>query len=227
MWEALRSTFDQLSTDDTVRCVVVRGAGGHFAAGADISEFAQVRHDRASGTHYHMNVIAPALTAVATCPHPTVAAIEGNCVGGGLEIAASCDLRIAQRQARFGIPIHRLGFPLAPLEMQAVLALVGKAVTLELLLEGQLLNADTACVKGLVQHVTDTLDKSLQTTIENILRGSPEAARISKRLARHYAESSQPLTADQLDAAFAYLDSENYRAGIAAFLGKRPPPFQQ
>ncbi|KAG0756719.1 hypothetical protein G6F22_020201 [Rhizopus arrhizus] len=88
---------------------------------------------------YHRDILAPALRAVAQCPHPVIAQIEGVCVGGGLEIASQCDLRIAGASARFGVPINRLGFPMAPDEMRGLLALAGRAATLAILLEGRVL----------------------------------------------------------------------------------------
>ena len=114
MWGELRAVFDQLAADNALRCVIVRGEGGNFAAGADIREFPAERADMAGVQRYHREVLAPALAAVAACPHPVVAQIEGVCVGGGLEIASQCDLRIAGASARFGVPINRLGFPMAP-----------------------------------------------------------------------------------------------------------------
>jgi enoyl-CoA hydratase/carnithine racemase len=117
-----------------LRAVVVRGAGGNFAAGADIEEFPSERHDETSGRRYHLDVIAPALDAVTRCPVPVVAAIEGVCVGGGLEIAVSCDIRIARSDARFGVPVSRIGFPLALTEMLPLLQLVGPGVAAELLM---------------------------------------------------------------------------------------------
>ena len=127
MWGELRAVFDQLAADNALRCVIVRGEGGNFAAGADIREFPAERADMAGVQRYHREVLAPALAAVAACPHPVVAQIEGVCVGGGLEIASQCDLRIAGASARFGVPINRLGFPMAPDEMRGLIALAGRA----------------------------------------------------------------------------------------------------
>ncbi|HEY0847091.1 MAG TPA: enoyl-CoA hydratase/isomerase family protein, partial [Noviherbaspirillum sp.] len=85
MWDALRSTFLKLSEDQSLRCVIVRGDSENFAAGADVEEFATVRSTMAQGIHYHTETVANALRAISHCQHPTVAAIEGVCVGGGLE----------------------------------------------------------------------------------------------------------------------------------------------
>ncbi len=124
MWEALREAITALEADSAVRCIVLRGADGNFAAGADIEEFPRVRGSLADLLVYHREIIAPTLRAVAECPVPLVALIEGVCVGGGLEIASQCDLRIAGESSRFGVPINKLGFPMAPDEMRGLLALV-------------------------------------------------------------------------------------------------------
>ena len=132
MWNALERAFSVLSQDESLRCVMVRGDQQNFSAGADIEEFSTVRSTMAQGIRYHTETIGKALQAISQCQHPTVAAIEGVCIGGGLEIACACDLRIAAPDARFGIPINRLGFSLAPDEMRYFLQLVGKANLLEI-----------------------------------------------------------------------------------------------
>ena len=100
MWRALEQTFAMLSNDQSLRCVVLSGADANFAAGADIAEFSTVRSNIAQGISYHQHLIANALEAIAGCLHPTVAAIEGVCVGGGLEIACACDVRKALSMRR-------------------------------------------------------------------------------------------------------------------------------
>ena len=115
MWHELRAIFDALNkVEDAPRVVLVHGEGGHFAAGGDIEEFPSFRFDEQRLRHFHEEAVAPALRAMLDCDIPIVAQIDGACVGGGLEIAACCDLRICGRASRFGIPIARLGFPLAP-----------------------------------------------------------------------------------------------------------------
>ena len=122
MWQDLARVMRDLSADDTLRCIVLRGAGDKaFAAGADIAEFATVRHTREQGVKYHREHVYGALRAVAECRHPVVAMIHGPCVGGGLELACQCDLRISGESGRFGVPINRLGFSIAYDELAAVL----------------------------------------------------------------------------------------------------------
>lgn len=225
MWRALALAFADYSRDDTVRCIVVRGDGGNFAAGADIEEFAIVRSTVEQGIAYHTKTIAEALSTIAECPHPTVAAIEGVCVGGGLEIACACDIRIAAPSARFGIPINRLGFPLAPGEMQFLMQLIGKAATLEILLEGRVFDAAEAKDKRIVNRIVDDAPAEAQRTAERIARGSPLAARMNKQLARRLSAVPAPLTEQEVRDAFAFLDSHDYREGVQAFLDKRDPNF--
>lgn len=225
MWQQLQQLFTALSADNNLRCVVLRGADGNFAAGADIAEFAAVRHDLASGMHYHNHTIALALQAISDCLHPVVAAIDGVCVGGGLEIACAADIRIAAPTARFGIPINRLGFPLAPGEMQALLALAGPAVALEILLEGRVFDAAEARDKGLIQRLATDVHAEAQQTAARIARGAPLAARMNKQLARRFRVQAAPLNEEEMRAAFAFLESSDYREGVASFLNKTPPRF--
>lgn len=226
MWRSLAQIFHQLSQDGSLRCVILRGAEGHFSAGADISEFSVVRNDIESGKRYHMDLIAGALEAVSSCLHPTIAAIEGVCVGGGLEIACACDLRVASTDARLGIPTNRLGFPLAPIELRALLHLLGKAATLEILLEGRIFDAAEAKEKGLLHKMTGDLAEEVRQTVDRIARGSPLAARVNKQLVRRLSPPAAPLSEHDMNDAFAFLATQDYQEGIQSFLEKRPPAFQ-
>lgn len=225
MWRTLAQSFHQLSQEKNLRCVILRGAGEHFSAGADIEEFPTVRHDLESSKRYHMGLIAGALEAISGCLHPTIAAIEGNCVGGGLEIACACDLRIASAEARFGIPINQLGFPLAPIELRAMLHLLGKAATLEILLEGRIFSAGEAKEKGLLTRVVENLETEVAQTAERIARGAPLAARVNKQLVRRLSPPAAPLSEHDMNDAFSFLDSQDYREGIQSFIEKRTPVF--
>lgn len=236
MWQALAIGFDALAAEVASaadpaarppRCVVVRGADGNFAAGADIAEFPVVRGDAAAVRRYHTAIIAPALRAIAECPLPTLAAIEGVCVGGGLEIACNCDLRVAAAGSRFGVPINRLGFPMAPGELQGLLALAGRAVTLEILLEGRVFDAAEAAAKGLLTRVVPeaALHDEVAATVQRLCAGAPLAARINKATIRRLSPVPAPLTAAELDAHFAYAGSRDHAEGVAAFLAHRPPDF--
>ncbi|TEA79743.1 enoyl-CoA hydratase/isomerase family protein [Allopusillimonas ginsengisoli] len=227
MWASIRQIFTALSAQDDLRCVVLRGDNKQFAAGADISEFPRERADMAGVLRYHTEILAPALVAVGNCRHPVLAQIEGVCVGGGLELASQCDLRIAGESARFGVPINRLGFPMAPDEMRGLLALAGRAVTLEILLEGRVFGAAEAQAKGLLTRIVPDSDVAadVMRAARRIERGAPLAARINKLTAARLCATPDPLTETERKAFFGYAESRDHREGVAAFLAGRVPVF--
>jgi enoyl-CoA hydratase/carnithine racemase len=227
MWRELTRIFRELARDDTVRCILVRGAGGNFAAGADITEFATVRFDQTSAKHFHLEIIGAAIDAIRTVPQPVIAAIEGFCVGGGLEIAVACDLRIATDDARIGAPVGKVGFPFALPELLPLVALVGPGVAADLLLAGRVFSGSEAQVAGLVQRAVPRDDHArvIETTTSAIVTGSPVAARQNKAQIRSLMEGGLAYTQAQLEASFGFIGSDDYREGIAAFLAKRPPRF--
>lgn len=226
MWRRLCEVMKELAADEALRCAILCGEGDVFAAGGDLEEFRVARASVDAALVYH-EAVGEALAAIADCPFPTVAAIAGPCVGGGLEIACACDLRLATRTAVFGAPVMKLGFPMYPGEMLGLLELVGPAVVKEILLEGRLLTATEAYEKGLVTRVVadaNLRDEALATA-ERIAAGAPAVARAHKRWIRRLLEG-RPLTAEEKRAAFTFLDSEDYHEGLTAFLEKRPPRFR-
>ncbi|MEY3982216.1 MAG: putative enoyl-CoA hydratase echA8 [Pseudomonadota bacterium] len=230
MWAALRDCFSEIAARSDLRVVVIRGADGAFAAGADITEFAQHRATREQVRHYHLELIAPALRAIAYCPIPVVAAIDGPCVGGGLEIACVCDIRIASQRSTFGVPILKLGFPLAPFEAAGVVGLVGPAVAAELLLEGRIFHAQEALHKGVVQRVVEQADYEAEVlaTLERIAAGAPLAARTNKRLIRLLSalDEGRALSPAQIESCWDFSETQDYMRGVTAFLNKTKPDFQ-
>jgi enoyl-CoA hydratase/carnithine racemase len=225
MWRQLATVFAELDADETLRCVIVQGEGDSFAAGGDLAEFRDARADVDSALAYHAQVGA-ALGAIAACRHPVVALILGPCVGGGLEIAAACDLRIAGTAALLGAPINRLGFSMYPEELAALLQLAGSAVVKELLLEGRLLTAHEAYEKGLLTRVVADAVAAAEAlaTAQRIAAGAPLVARWHKQwIAR--LQQGAPLSPEELRASFAFLKSADYAEGLAAFLEKRAPAF--
>jgi enoyl-CoA hydratase/carnithine racemase len=162
---------------------------------------------------------------VLNCPLPVIAQIEGACVGGGLEIAACCDIRIAGSSSRFGIPIAKLGFPLAPLEAQMVSHVLPLPLLRELLLEARLMDAAEALAHGVVNRVMPDEEVSQEATLsaQRMARLSPQAARLNKTTLRQLAERGP--TPEQRRAHYAYADSAEHREGLAAFLEKRPARF--
>jgi enoyl-CoA hydratase/carnithine racemase len=225
MWRRLAAVFAALDADETLRCVILRGEGAAFAAGGDLVEMQEARATVAGALAYHAQVAA-ALDAIAACRHPVVAQIAGPCVGGGLEIACACDLRIAGESARFGAPISKLGFSMYPGELAGLLALAGPATVKEILLEGRLLPAREAYEKGLLTRVMPDAEVVTETlaTAQRIAAGAPLVARWHKQWIARLQQGAPP-TPEELQASFAFLDSADYREGMAAFLAKRPPQF--
>lgn len=216
MWHQITQAARLLATLPAVRCVMLRGAGGHFCAGADISEMPAVRHDRATGTAYHEEVIRPALSALLALDKPLIAGIEGDCVGGGLELAACCDLRVANNDARFGAPVLHKGFPLAPFEWQVVSGAFGRAATMSLLVSGELIEAPRALALGMLQHVWPRagFEWQLADLARRVSQTAPAAVAVAKQLAR-----------GQCEDPYAFLDSPDYCEGILAFIERRAPQF--
>jgi enoyl-CoA hydratase/carnithine racemase len=226
MWHQLRQAFEALSAQGgSARVVIVHGEGGTFAAGGDIEEFPQFRFEETSLRAFHEETVAPALQALLDCPLPVIAQIEGACVGGGLEIAACCDIRIAGSSSRFGIPIAKLGFPLAPLEAQMVSRVLPLPLLRELLLEARLMDATEALARGVVNRVVadDQVALEAARSAQRMARLSPQAARLNKITLHQLAEGGP--TPEQRRAHYAYADSAEHREGLAAFLEKRPARF--
>ena len=227
MWVRLAEIMGELAVDRDIRCIVLRGAGDEaFAAGGDLEEFLTARATLGQALHYHGQV-ATALTAIADCPHPTIALIQGACVGGGLEIAGACDLRICNESARFGAPINKLGFSMYPGEMEGLLKLAGPAVMKEILLEGRILNAGEAYAKGLVTRVVadDQVVDEAYASARRICAGAPLVAGWHKQWISRL-QNGQPLSDEEKAASFAFLATEDYREGLAAFFEKRKPVFK-
>ena len=227
MWQQLAENMAKIAVDRSIRCIVIRGAGQEaFAAGGDLEEFVTGRATLEQALHYH-DQVASALNAIADCPHPTVALIQGACIGGGLEIAGVCDLRISGESARFGAPINKLGFSMYPGEMEGLLKLAGAAVMKEILLEGRILTATEAYEKGLVTRVVpDALsEEEAYATARRICAGAPLVAGWHKQWIRRL-QSGRPLNDEEKAASFAFLDTEDYQEGLAAFLEKRKPQFK-
>jgi len=227
MWQQLAENMAKIAVDRSIRCIVIRGAGQEaFAAGGDLEEFVTGRATLEQALHYH-DQVATALNTIADCPHPTVALIQGACIGGGLEIAGVCDLRISGESARFGAPINKLGFSMYPGEMEGLLKLAGAAVMKEILLEGRILTATEAYEKGLVTRVVPDAqcEEEAYATARRICAGAPLVAGWHKQWIRRL-QSGRPLNDEEKAASFAFLDTEDYQEGLAAFLEKRKPQFK-
>lgn len=227
MWLGIAEAMATLDRDDDIGCVVLTGAGDRaFSPGADIAEFATERADVAQATAYGKTMHAT-MGTVAACRHPVIAVIKGICVGGGLEIALMCDLRLCGASSRFGVPINRLGLVMAYPEIEALIRLCGESVALEILFEARVFGAEEALQKRLVNRVVadDKVEEEGFAAARRIADGAPLVNRWHKAFARRLAEG-RPLSPEEAAEGFACFGTEDYRAGRDAFLAKTRPVFK-
>ena len=228
MWRELREVFERLAQLPALRCVVVGGEGGAFCAGVDISEYPSVRFEVEQLRAFHEDEVWAALAAMLACELPLVACIEGACMGAGLEIASCCDIRLAGASAKFGAPIARLGFPMAPREAALVQGAIGDVLARDMLLAAGVHEAERLRDAGFLLRVLP--DAELQAEVlahaNRIATLAPAAARRNKAtFAALRQADAQAAVAPLLASAYDYADTAEHREGIAAFLGKRPPVF--
>jgi enoyl-CoA hydratase/carnithine racemase len=226
MMESLDAALDELARDSTVRAVVVTGAGTRaFCAGSDVKEFEALAGRVAQGKLLYEKYVYRKL---AELPVPTIAAIEGDALGGGLELALCCDLRVASERARFGMPEVRLGVIPGSGGTQRLPAVIGPARAKEMILVGELIDAWRAEQIGLVNAVAPergALAAAVEMA-ERIAERGPVAVREAKRLIGHAGDLDLDAgMAAELDASDRVFASDDMREGARAFFEKRPPGF--
>lgn len=230
MWRGLREVFTDLQRRSDIRCVLLQGEVANFCAGGDIAEYPDFRFDEASLRDFHENDVWGGLQAVLDCDIPVLALIEGACMGAGMEIASCCDLRLAGASARFGAPIAKLGFPMAPREAALVMRAAGELTAREMLLSAGVLDAPTMQQRGFLNRVLADSDVAAEAlaTARRVAALAPHAARQNKQCFRALAQVLPGQTAIDLIAtgsAYGYADSAEHREGVAAFIEKRVPQF--
>ena len=219
MWQQLRSVFESIQANKNAGCVLISGAPcGElmgFSAGGDISEYPSFRFSEASLHDFHEIDVWGGLQAMLNCDVPIVAQIEGACMGAGLEMASCCDIRVAGASAKFGAPITKLGFPMAPKEAEVVIRAVGELTTREMLLEAAVLDAPTLLLRGFLNRVVPDVDvpQSAMQSVTRILALAPQAARLNKQTFRGL----------NIQNPYAYAASAEHQEGISAFIAKRKP----
>jgi len=227
MWGRLGEVMRELDGDDSLRCIILRGAGEKsFSPGNDIAEFETDRSnaDQAEAYGHLMHTTIEALTG---CRHPLVAQIHGICVGGGLEIAGTCDIRICGESSKFGAPISKLGLVMAYPELGALTSLVGRNTAMEILLEGRIFGAEEAKDKGILTRIVpdaDVADAALESA-RLIAAGAPLVHRWHKKFAARMADP-RPITTEENREGFECYDTADFKEGYQAFLEKRKPVFQ-
>jgi len=224
MWQGLGRIFPAFSADPAVRAVVLTGAGGHFTAGADISEFATLRDDAAQAVAYEQAVDS-GCDAIAACAKPVIAACAGFTLGGGAHVAMSCDFRFAHPDAQFGIPAARLSIVYGVRGTTKLLALVGLTEAKRILFGAERFGAEHALRTGFVDGVCDDPLAEALAYAASLAGNAPLSQAGAKYILNGLAlggfDAGQ---ADRLiDGAAA---SDDYREGRAAFAEKRAPRFQ-
>lgn len=228
MWRELGVVARDLAAAGDLRAVVIRGAGGEaFAAGADISEFDGNRGDEAAVATYD-EAVAAACDAIAALPMPTLAVIEGYCLGGGLGLALCCDFRVASADARFAIPAARLGLAYRFEMVAKLVSVVGPAQAKDILFTAQTLDAKEALRIGLVNQVSssETLAGRVESYLAMLTGNAPlTMAAVKQSVSELMKDPGQRNMGrvERLEAACAA--SEDYVEGRRAFAEKRQPRF--
>lgn len=217
MWRAVPECCAELASDPDIRVVVLRGAGEHaFVAGADISQFETER--TGTGGSYEA-ATSGAYAAIEELPKPTLAMLHGFCIGGGLAIALSADIRYGEPGTRMALPPAKLGIGYSPDGLQTLVDLVGPSVTKELVYTGDLHDAETCLRWGLLNHVVDKseLEAFVVAQASTMASRAPLTQLAAKQAIAH--SPSAPATIARC------MSSADYAEGVAAFLEKRPPVF--
>lgn len=227
MWRRLTEIFSGFSHVDDVRAVIVTGAGGHFCAGADISEFPTVRANAAMGEIYE-DAADSATRALRDCPLPTLAAISGYAMGGGCGLALACDFRIGDASTRMGIPAARLGIVYGPLDCSLLLRQVGLANAKRVLFAGRAFELADCRALGLLDMVAEegsALDAA-RAYAADLSGNAPLSIAGAKLVLEALAAGNADAREHEIAKVIAHaMNSEDYREGGRAFTEKRAPRF--
>lgn len=227
MWRELGRLFRGFGGDAAVRAVILAGAGGHFSAGADISEFAALRSGAEAARAYE-EAADGATAAIRDCPRPTIAAVSGYGVGGGCGIALACDLRVGDATTRMGIPAAKRGIVYGPLDTGLLLRAVGLSAAKLILFSGRLLDAAECHRLGLLDVLAPegSALRAAQALAAEIAANAPLSVAGAKLVLEAMARGEAEARAAEIQAAIGRaVDSADYREASRAFLEKRPPVF--
>ena len=228
MWKDAASALERFAEDESVRVVVLTGSGTKsFASGADISEFDRVRADAQAAAVYDASLDRFWAT-LSGHPKPTIAMIRGFCIGGGLNVAACCDVRVCGASSRFAVPAAKLGLGYGVATLRRLVALVGPQFALEILLTARQFSSDEALAMGLVNRVVPDgdVERYVHDMVSGIARNAPLTMLAAKRIIHELLKNtgSQDLTVGEALVKQCF-DSADYREGRQAFLEKRAPVF--
>ena len=228
MWSALPKIIETTQNNDAVRVVILRGAGGKaFSAGADISEFDSVRTGDAAKGYDELNHAA--FGAVMACTKPTIAMIEGYCMGGGLELALCCDLRYAATGSSFAIPAAKLGVGYNPRWIRPLFSALSATQAKEVLFTGRRFSGEEAKDMGMITRLLplDALLPETRSLAAMIAENAPLSVYTAKRSIDEFLRAPENPDMKALDELVqACFDSEDYAEGRTAFTEKRKPVFK-
>lgn len=228
MWRALPGLVADLERDESVRVVVIEGAGDAFCAGADISEFGEARSDGAAGAEYDA-LVREANRALFACAKPTVALIRGACFGGGVGLALACDLRVARADARFCVPAARLGLGYPADDVDLLVSRIGVDAAADLLFTARVLDAERARADGLVREVHDaaSFETQAQALVQAIAANAPLTLAAAKAALLETRHPPQARDRERVAALVSRcMASADYVEGREAFAQRRPPRFR-
>ena len=231
MWVEIGSLMPELDQDDSVRVVVFRGAGERaFSAGADILRFKEERYSSEQAKHFSETGFLRGLNAVDAFSKPVMCLIRGACVGGGVELAAATDLRVAGESSRFGVPVAKLGLVAGYSELRRFVQSIGPARTLDMLLTAKLFTAQEMLDAGFLARVVpdEEVEKTTYEMAERIVSLAPLVHKWHKSFVKKVLvdPSLSSLTEEEKAREVTCFDTEDFREGVDAFLNKRTPEFR-
>ncbi|MGY4802725.1 enoyl-CoA hydratase [Teichococcus aerofrigidensis] len=227
MWQAVGRAARDFGADPEIRAVVLYGAGGSFAAGADIGQFEDARASAEAEQRYKATA-DEAFDGLGALPQPLIAMIEGFCIGGGLGLALQADLRVAAEDARFGIPAARLGIAYDHLRLRRLVDIVGPAAAKDILFTARRLEAGEAFRLGLVDRLVPAggLPAAVEELLVTLCDNAPLSLRACKAAVDDWCLDPADRQPGRLDALErACFDSDDYAEGRRAFMEKRRPRF--
>ncbi len=227
MWAAIPDLVAAATNNPDVKVLIIHGGeAGAFAAGADISEFEEIYATRESAKASG-DTIAAALDAVEDCPKPTLAAIDGACVGGGVSLAMACDLRVASAGSKFGVTPGKLGLVYPAGDTRRLLAAIGPSATKDILFTGRIFPAEEAKAMGLIDRLADPGEGLLEARAfaEQIAAISQWSTRATKRMIKGLQGGWNDKDPEAADLFLEGFSNEDFKDGYKAFLEKRAPNF--
>lgn len=225
MVDRFRTTIEGLAASENIRVVIVRGNGAAFCAGMDLRE---LEAQRAAGA-VDLDALERALAALERCPHPTIAAVQGDAVAGGCELALHCDLRVAADTARFAMPLARIGIAVPVTLTWKLVDSIGAAATKEMLFTGEPIGAEAALALGMVNRVVAAadLERAVADLARVISHNAPLSVRAMKAFVHRLAEDRSRLGREDLETmALRVRASEDAQEGLRAQRERRPPVFR-